>query len=695
MARKKVSNSQPTTPVNGKSIGSGHFDVPPPVREISVPTFSVEDDEKRGGLSLSSPIKYVVYSMAAWVAALVLVICLERAGVTESVTDIRFEEFLVKTGWSTFNASSYAPQERLRPGYLLAQQGARAKYPVVMVPGFVTSGLELWQGKKCAQKYFRQRMWGGINTARQFFTETACWREHLALDPFTGMDPEDIRIRAAQGFEAADYFMANYWVWGKLIENLADIGYDASQMVMESYDWRLAFPLVEKRDGYFTRLRHSIEVMHSTNGRKVVIAAHSMGSQLLIYFFTWVTTDEKDGGGGGGPDWVDKHVHAFINIAGPMLGVPKAAPALLSGEMRDTSRFIGVFGSMTEQFFGRRLRKDLWLTWGSLWAMLPKGGNAIWGVGADMCNMTSPCEGLWCKGSPNASTSSVVPLLQLTDSIESSSNGTCERKDAYLCKSGEGDSKQTRFLSNQIDEFSRRTNHSVEETLDFLRKWGGGHGSSLANTRYYSFDRKEEPSPRTWSDPSRTPLPHAPKMKIYCLYGVGLKTERAYFYKRTAVNLEDDVKMCNNSHFDPPLLMNTSVDDEEHDVEHGVKFSDGDGSVPLLSLGYMCVDAWQREELNPSGSKVITREYSNKQEFSVDDPMRGGPQSADHVDILGNVDMTEDFLRIVSDFGAKNIKSHIVSDIENIAERIDSSPNGGLFPSKKRKNPLKVLWSYL
>lgn len=31
--------------------------------------------------------------------------------------------------------------------------------------------------------------------------------EHLALDPLTGKDPEDIRIRAAQGFEAADYFL--------------------------------------------------------------------------------------------------------------------------------------------------------------------------------------------------------------------------------------------------------------------------------------------------------------------------------------------------------------------------------------------------------------------------------------------------------------------------------------------------------
>jgi phospholipid:diacylglycerol acyltransferase len=117
-------------------------------------------------------------------------------------------------------------------------------------------------------------------------------------------------------------------------------------------------------------------------------------------------------------------------------------------------------------------------------------------------------------------------------------------------------------------------------------------------------------------------------MKIYCLYGVGLRTERAYFLKRNTVNVKqtdkEGLRMCNNSHFDPPLVLNTSVDEAEHDIAHGVKFSDGDGSVPLLSLGYLCVDAWKRKELNPSGSKVITREYPDSQEFTVDDPMRGG-----------------------------------------------------------------------
>lgn len=37
-----------------------------------------------------------------------------------------------------------------RPGLELQQQGLRPKHPVFIVPGFVTSGLDLWQTLPCA-----------------------------------------------------------------------------------------------------------------------------------------------------------------------------------------------------------------------------------------------------------------------------------------------------------------------------------------------------------------------------------------------------------------------------------------------------------------------------------------------------------------------------------------------------------------
>merc|ERR1712226_335714 len=227
-----------------------------------------------------------------------------------------------------------------------------------MIPGFVTSGLEMWSGKECAEKYFRQRMWGAVGGARTLLTDRDCWLQHLSLNAYTGLDPDGVRVHAAESFQAADYFMATYWVWDKLITNLADIGYDAGTMSMEAYDWRLSFPKLEERDGYLTKLRYKIEAFHTSTGEKVVLTSHSMGTQLVHYFFNWVTADKANGGGGGGPNWVDEHIHSYVNIAGTLLGVPKAASALLSGEMSDTV-VLGPIGAMVEHVFGRQLRKNL------------------------------------------------------------------------------------------------------------------------------------------------------------------------------------------------------------------------------------------------------------------------------------------------------------------------------------------------
>jgi phospholipid:diacylglycerol acyltransferase len=39
---------------------------------------------------------------------------------------------------------------------------------------------------------------------------------------------------------------------------------------------------------------------------------------------------------------------------------------------------------------------------------------------------------------------------------------------------------------------------------------------------------------------------------------------------------------------------------------------DGDGTVPLLSLGALCAGGWRTRRLNPSGLQVVLREYPNK-----------------------------------------------------------------------------------
>jgi len=172
---------------------------------------------------------------------------------------------------------------------------------------------------------------------RALVLDKPSWKRHIMLDKDTGLDPPGIKLRAAQGFDAADFFITGYWIWNKILENLATIGYDPSNAFTAAYDWRLSYGNLEVRDQYFTRLKNHIETAARIQGKKVVLLSHSMGSQVLYYFFKWVEA-EGDGFGNGGPRWVEEHVDSWINISGCMLGALKDMPAVLSGEMKDTAQ---------------------------------------------------------------------------------------------------------------------------------------------------------------------------------------------------------------------------------------------------------------------------------------------------------------------------------------------------------------------
>lgn len=54
------------------------------------------------------------------------------------------------------------------------------------------------------------------------------------LNETTGLDPNDIKVRAASGIRAADYIMGYYSLWGTVVKNLADLGYDENSIHMVS-----------------------------------------------------------------------------------------------------------------------------------------------------------------------------------------------------------------------------------------------------------------------------------------------------------------------------------------------------------------------------------------------------------------------------------------------------------------------------
>lgn len=97
----------------------------------------------------------------------------------------------------------------------------------------------------------------------------------IMLDPVTGLDPPGAKVRAAEGIHAASNFVYGYWLWcvrcpsnasctlttyrAKVVENLAVVNYDTNNLHLASYDWRLSYWNLEERDGYFTKLKMTIE----------------------------------------------------------------------------------------------------------------------------------------------------------------------------------------------------------------------------------------------------------------------------------------------------------------------------------------------------------------------------------------------------------------------------------------------------
>ncbi|GLD97099.1 hypothetical protein PINS_up005782 [Pythium insidiosum] len=327
------------------------------------------------------------------------------------------------------------------------------------------------------------------------------------LNRTTGLDPEGIKLRPANGLEAADYVIGGYWVWGKIIENLADIGYDTNSMYMAPYDWRLTPVLMEQRDRYFTKLKYLIEMAKVTNdGKKVVVVSHSYATQVWYFFMQWV---ESKHGGNAGPQWVDQHVEAFVNIAGSTLGTVKSISALLSGEMKDTAE-LGGLSRFLEFFFAPSARATLARSWASVFTMLPIGGEAIWGT-----SESAPDD--------------IVSRFAVPAESEEGDQVTFNSTDMPLHLTQHGSNGQVLQFVNGTH--SNLTASGIRDELVAIDPYLELVHSLVDAAPADDPSSPEFDHPRFWTNPLATQLPRAPNMKIFCLYGVGKPVERGYIYQ--------------------------------------------------------------------------------------------------------------------------------------------------------------------
>ena len=219
-----------------------------------------------------------------------------------------------------------------------------------------------------------------------------------------------------------------------------------------------------------------------------------------------------------------------------------------------------------------------------------------------------------------------------------------------------------------------------------------------------------------WSNPMESSLPMAPKMAIACMYGVSKPTERAYAYRKgfeeeEVVVEEEESAVAGNGGGEKSDTGTTAtaastkqtkqtkqtnqcrgkrrefleIDDTQHVGKFGagIMCEDGDGTVPLESLGVMCDSSqlWNgKTKYNPSGMTIRTKEYNHDKFRDLDlgvNPLnafvQGGPSSADHVDILGNYHLIDDLLNIVTtkdNFGLP--KNKIISKLKGLSKDIEN-----------------------
>ena len=254
--------------------------------------------------------------------------------------------------------------------YPAVDMDVKAKHPVILVPGLLSSKLESWSVvKNTCEKYpgefFRASIYSKISGVAKWIFSGPCVLDIADLDPEEGRDsPKGYKVRPGAGFQSIDYFAGTSPIFAKIIGNLGAIGYDPGNMAVVSYDWRLSFEMMESRDYTLSRMKMEIELLVRKNKEKAVIMAHSLGGLMTHYFIHWVTNID--------PEWMNTYIHAWIPNSAPFLGSPESVLSVTTGYVKDAS-----LDSRVNADARQKMRSHI----RSYYSMFPMGGNRVWGNG--------------------------------------------------------------------------------------------------------------------------------------------------------------------------------------------------------------------------------------------------------------------------------------------------------------------------
>lgn len=293
--------------------------------------------------------------------------------------------------------------------------------------------------------------------------------------------------------------------------------------------------------------------------------------------------------------------------------------------------------------------------------MLPIGGDEVWGGSEIVASSTN-------TGDPEE----VIDETPLSADIADANFLTIRE-----FESREKKKWQTR---KQREASATLTGLTMENSLHFLHDLAKQTTPANAETSL-----KKRTKDKWFGHPLHSKLPNAPKMKMFCFYGVGKSTERSYRYTKDGLGEhhhggEDGNKQTHQRTASTSLTANASVvakqykldvesDPSQLEWQKGTLSVDGDGSIPLVSLGYACASPWRTKSKNPSAIPIKIREYKHQPKTLIEGGFQGVTEG-EHVNIMGNVDMIRDVLTVVTGHGDA-LEERITSDLPNIVRKID------------------------